>query len=112
MMKNLHKVSEDLAKGVQSYMEHILNNYNTFGRNCKFKNDLGFTVGTEIGNKYIRIFHWYEDGASLKQRACHSFVDLKTGDIWKAASWQAPAKNFPRGNVLTGDFKNIQWTGC
>ena len=109
MMKNLNKVSEDLAKGVQSYMEHIFDNYNSFGRDCQFKIDLGFTVASEIGNKYIRIYHWYDSGTSLKQRSCHSFVDLKTGDIWKAASWKAPTKNFPRGNVLTGDFKNIRW---
>jgi hypothetical protein len=72
---------------------------------------LGFTTGFEAGTKYVRIFHWYNDGSSFKQRSCHSFVDYE-GNIWKAASWKAPAKNFPRGNVITKDYGTIRWTGC
>ncbi len=32
-------------------------------------------------------------------RSATCFVKLEDGTIWKAASWKAPAKNFPRGNV-------------
>jgi hypothetical protein len=37
---------------------------------------------------------------------------FKRGDILKAASWKAPAKNFSRGNVLTGTLNRITWTGA
>ena len=33
------------------------------------------------------------------------------GDILKAASWAAPARNKPRGNILRGDFSWVRWTG-
>jgi len=35
---------------------------------------------------------------------------FKAGDILKAASWSAPARNKPRGNVFT-DLSWVQWTG-
>jgi hypothetical protein len=96
---------------VEDYQRHIESNYALNSRNCAYSRDLGFTTGFEAGTKYIKIFHWYDDGSSFKQRSCHSFVDYE-GNIWKAASWKAPAKNFPRGNVITKDYGTIRWTGC
>jgi hypothetical protein len=96
---------------VEDYQRHIESNYAQNSRNCKYSRDLGFTTGFEAGTKYIKIFHWYDDGSSFKQRSCHSFVDYE-GNIWKAASWKAPAKNFSRGNVITKDYGTIRWTGC
>jgi len=63
----------------------------------------------EIGKKYVKIINQY-NGA---QMSSHSFVVIgdqgkfKHGDILKSASWKAPAKNFARGNVLTGDYATI-----
>ena len=36
---------------------------------------------------------------------------FRAGDILKAASWAAPARNKPRGNILEGDFSWVRWTG-
>ena len=35
---------------------------------------------------------------------------FKKGDLLKAASWSAPARNKARGNILTDDYE-IRWTG-
>lgn len=109
MTKSGEKLSKLLPQ-IEEYCEFIKFNYESSRGDCKV--DLGFAVGFEAGTKYVKIFHWYDHGSSLKQRSCHSFVELNTGDIWKAASWNAPAKNFPRGNIITKDFGSIRWTGC
>lgn len=71
----------------------------------------GLTI--EEGSKYIKVI-----SGARGQRSVHSFIvkkddgKFKAGDILKAASWAAPAKNFSRGNVLTGNFGSVHWTGA
>jgi len=68
----------------------------------------------EAGTKYVKIINQYNG----TQMSSHSFVVIgdqgkfKHGDILKSASWKAPAKNFSRGNVLTGNFEHISPYGC
>jgi hypothetical protein len=66
----------------------------------------------EEGRKYIKIVKG--DGG---QRSVWGFVvatdtdkKFKRGDILKAASWNTPARNKPRGNILEGGY-SIAWTG-
>jgi hypothetical protein len=47
------------------------------------------------GRRYAKIVATDSSGS----RSARCFVDVTTGDILKAASWSAPAKNFARGNV-------------
>ena len=74
-------------------------------RNAYFREKLEFSVG----KKYIKI---------ISDRAVHSFIviahDKKfpIGTILKAAGWQAPARNFARGNVITENYNNVAWTGA
>jgi hypothetical protein len=60
------------------------------------------------GNKYIKI---------IKDRSVWGFIvntendkKFRKGDLLKAASWAAPARNAARGNILDGGYR-IQWTG-
>jgi hypothetical protein len=68
-----------------------------------------FNGGIEIqeGRKYIKV---------LTNRSVWGFIvkgddkKFKAGDILKAAGYNAPARNKPRGNVFT-DLSWVQWTG-
>lgn len=56
------------------------------------------------GQRFIRVVR--NDGTS---KSAHSFIDKATGDIYKAASWKAPAKGV-RGNIHKGEF-NLDSSG-
>jgi len=56
------------------------------------------------GGKYYKVAK--KDG-SQNNESVWFFVDKEEGNIWKAASWKAPAKNFPRGNILTDNAKDV-----
>lgn len=60
--------------------------------------DSVYTFTLEAGKKYIKVVqerHSFGGGRSV-----HSFVDKNTGDLYKAASWKAPAK-IVRYNLFT-----------
>jgi hypothetical protein len=60
-------------------------------------------VKIKEGGKYYKIF---------KQQGEYNshvwfFVSKEDGFIWKPASWKAPARNFPRGNILEDKAKDV-----
>ena len=62
------------------------------------------------GKKYAKIIH-----VSHGQRSAHAFVDLNTGDVYKSASWSAPAKGV-RYNLMDEQsceqmYKRADWAG-
>ena len=59
------------------------------------------------GKKYIKIV---QDTGVFCFIAKEDFKHFKKGDVLKAAGYNKPALNSPRGNVLTGNYP-IQWTG-
>ena len=81
-------------------------NYQANGR------DNGITFEQQApGQKYSRIV--MIDGG--KARSVHAFLDIRTGDVYKAAGWKAPAKHV-RFNLLDDEsFTNLiatcDWSG-
>lgn len=103
-------VKDELAVALIGYKDSIIDNYNN-----KWAPEAGadadaarFAVEFEEGSKYIKVV-----SLSWGSRSVHSFVEKSNGNIWKAASWKAPAKNFPRGNVFDskGYLPRLSWTG-
>jgi len=84
-MKVTEQHLEEFVKGYQNIVDEYLksNGYNWVE-----------TLSIMYGKKYARIVT--EDHGS---RSVKCFVDLSSGDILKAASWQAPAKH-ARGNIF------------
>ena len=64
----------------------------------------------KMGKKYIKV----TDGSSVKAFvvACDDDKKFAFGDILKPAGWKAPARNFPRGNVISRSFGAVRWTGA
>ena len=105
---------KDLDIALQDYCNHLKADYNKVG--YKTGRD-GKEYYYEIGRKYAHIIMSDDDLHMYKQRSSHSWIMLdedkkfKRGDILKSATWRGPARNFERGNVLTGEFKHIRWCG-
>ena len=68
-----------------------------------------FTINT--GRKYHKIIMETSDGSS----SVHAFVDKKTGEVYKAASFKAPAKGVRFDLRLIKDrewlLENADWAG-
>jgi hypothetical protein len=89
------------AEQLEAYRQHLIADYFRFSPNGSF--DIVF----EPGQKYMRVVAVTGQGVS---RSSHSFLDA-AGNIWKSASWKAPAKNFIRGSIVTGEFTRCRWNG-
>jgi len=65
----------------------------------------------ESGKKYHKLI-MVDGGGS---RSVHAFVDKKTGEVYKSASWKAPAKGVRYDLRLIKDrewlLENVDWSG-
>lgn len=99
--------------GLIEYLEHIKANYAKWCTQGPYRDeciaDFNANLKVEVGSKYIKV---------VSKGSAHSFICLHDmgkftkGDILKAASWAAPAKNFARGNIMARDFGSIRWMGA
>lgn len=107
---------------LDSYFKAIIDDYVAFQRRCQAArgeeanaayydrsiDEFKSRLKAKVGKKYIKVVR---EGYGV-----HSFIVLedgdkfKRGDILKAASYAAPALNFPRGNVVAGLYASVTWT--
>ena len=64
--------------------------------NRQHKRDIPYKFYIESGRKYHKLIMETESGS----RSVHAFVDKKTGEVYKPASFKAPAKHV-RYNLLS-----------
>ena len=69
----------------------------------KFNNLNTPEIKVYTGGKYYKI----AKVLNSYQESVWFFVGKEDGLIWKAASWKAPARNFPRGNILEDKAKDV-----
>jgi hypothetical protein len=105
---------EELAEYVDHLAQDYLARYASRGETpCLISQRMSseFIDGltTNKGRKYIKV---------MTQNFVHSFIvntdkdpKFAKGDILMAASRNAPARNFARGNVYVGSFDRVRWSG-
>ena len=116
-MTKVTKTAENLYEGIANMMAGAKEDYTNMSTSYGKKELTGYSLeqtgkwdsNTKVshGKKYIKVVQ--ENGVFcfiVKE----DFKHFKKGDILKAAGYNAPALNQPRGNVLTGNYP-IQWTG-
>ncbi|MBT6072487.1 MAG: hypothetical protein HOH07_03465 [Euryarchaeota archaeon] len=76
--------------------------------NQKMIGEFNEGIDYKVGKKYVKV---------MTQNSVWGFVVnvdddkmFRKGDILKAAGYNAPARNKPRGNILDGGYQ-IRWTG-
>ena len=99
---------------INAYLDHIRKDYARF---MSPKTDVLKEMVAEF-NKSVRVEEGRKYYKVIERNSVHSFIckedmgRFKRGDILKAASWNAPAKNFARGNILLGTWGAVRWTGA
>lgn len=119
-----------MDKELNLYIEHIVADYKNWQGLCTEKSAEGKAIIPDEIQRKVRenMFQQFKDSIRIDEgskyykivcnNSVHSFIQkkdngrFKRGDILKAASWAAPAKNFHRGNILEGDLSRVRWTGA
>jgi len=109
------KAQQDARNTIQlNIRKYTLMLCNALEDNFKSKNNNktdGYKFVIECGRKYHKII--METGA--RSRSVHAFVDKKTGEVYKPASFKAPAKHVRFNLLLIKDrewlFENADWAG-
>jgi len=120
---NIEEWSEMLCIALeQNYIDEAIRRQKFFATNNgekefhekqieKIRNGESYKFIMETGRKYHKIV-MITDGGS---RSVHAFVDKKTGEVYKAASFKSPAKGVRFDLRLIEDrewlFKNCDWAG-
>ena len=79
----------------------------------------------KVGKKFIKVFNlqyqescdYYNRPAGYRQGSVTAFIDKKTGEVYKPASWKAPAKHvrYDLRIIREREFllnpKNCDWAG-
>ena len=98
---------------LDTFSAAISTNFDDWNRATNDSSDLGITiVEYEIDTKYIRVITSRKlESGELINRSIHSFIELATGDIFKAASWELPIEGKPIGNILNLTPEVVCWAG-
>ena len=91
---------------VSKLLENINKNYHK-----SFPSNKDMLLSLVAGRKFVKVVQdnsvW---GFIAKKDGEHKGLPMKKGDVFKAASWRAPAKH-TRGNIFDNNQDYFRWTG-
>jgi hypothetical protein len=103
-----------LEDGIDNLMNAMIEDYKSMGSpdwdnstDMEKRYAEGFTA--KKGKKYIKIIS--NGSAKCFVVAVENDKKFRKGDVLFASSWDAPARNRARGNVIDGGY-GINWTGA
>jgi len=116
MRKEIEKVLEAMREDYMRWSDRCAkpDSYAHYS-DVKKEMERNYCEGLEVteGSRYWKIIGTSGSGA---QRSVKGFIakagdkKFREGDMLKAAGWNAPARNFARGNVFES-IGNVRWTG-
>ena len=105
--------SYDKWNNVDYWDDEVLDSDNKRMKEIKTKSAIKFKEGLRVkpGRKFDKIMHgtsvW---GFVAKKNGEHKGIPYFTGDVFKAATWRAPAKHV-RGSIFYDGSDWYAWTG-
>ena len=115
--RNINHPTE-VSKGYKSYYQEQLEKIENGTANL-------YKFDYKTGKKFHKVFfleyqdanEYYNRPAGYRAGSVHAFIDKQTGEVYKPASWKAPAKHVRYDLRLIKDreflfnWKNVSWSG-
>jgi len=104
-------IEEVTLKEIQTV---VFNSYAEFSNGMVRNVDRTPVISVTFGKKFAKLISNSHGSSSAFAFIClEDNGKFKKGDVLKAASWNAPAKNFARASIYDQESlkKNICWTG-
>ena len=105
---------DSVTKGYKSYYQEQLEKIENGTANL-YKFD--YKTGKKFYKVFFLEFDTFKGRNEYRAGSVHAFIDKNTGEVYKPASWQAPAKHVRFDLRLIKDreflfnWKNISWSG-
>jgi len=101
-------IKKDFDTALDNLLENIRKDYEKWSNGNMSTHD---ELSLKPGRKFIKVIRgnsvW---GFVAKKGGVHKGLPMKTGDVFKAASWASAAKH-TRGNIFDKNQNYFRWTG-
>jgi len=116
--RNIENPNNKTVEGYKSYYQEQLEKIENGTANL-------YKFDYKVGKKFIKVFFleyhdandYYNRPAGYRAGSVHAFIDRQTGEVYKPASWKAPAKivrfdlRLIKDREFLFNWKNISWAG-
>ena len=105
-MSKINGVEYDWSDAIENLLFNINVKYHE-----SFPTNKDMVLSLVAGSKFVKVIHdnsvW---GFVAKKDGFHKELPMKVGDVFKPASWRAPAKHV-RGSIFDTNTNWYRWTG-